>query len=94
VDKADFNGGSMWFLYILKCKNNTLYTGITNNLKKRFKAHSEGKGARYTRIFGVLKIVYTEKLRTRSRALKRECQIKSMTKKQKLALIARKKIIK
>ncbi|OGN28184.1 MAG: hypothetical protein A3A33_02405 [Candidatus Yanofskybacteria bacterium RIFCSPLOWO2_01_FULL_49_25] len=77
----------MYFLYILLCKDSSLYTGITTDLKRRFKEHKSGKGSRYARSRGAKKIVYTERFKTRSAALKREFKIKKMDREQKLALI-------
>ncbi len=76
----------MWFVYILQCVDGSLYTGSTNNLKKRFLDHQNGKGGRYTRSHKVVKIVYSEELNTKSKALKRERQIKSYDKKKKIKL--------
>ncbi len=75
-----------WLVYILKTDSNTLYTGITNNLKRRLEAHMDGKGAKYLRGFSDIKLVYKEECTTRSEALKREYQIKKMTQRQKLEL--------
>ncbi|MCB4791363.1 MAG: GIY-YIG nuclease family protein [Elusimicrobia bacterium] len=80
----------MWHVYILECKNLSLYTGITDNLKRRIKQHKEGKGSKYTRSFGVKKLLYEEKHPTKSSALKREAEIKSFEREEKLALINRK----
>lgn len=77
----------MYTLYILLCRDNTLYTGITTDLERRFKEHKEGKGSKYTRARKVKKIVYTEKLKNKSAALKRELEIKKLTRDQKDALI-------
>lgn len=76
----------MWFTYLLLCKDKSVYTGITNNLALRLKHHREGKGGAYTRSHKPVKILYSEKFRTRSVALKREIQIKKMQRKQKLEL--------
>ncbi len=78
-----------WFLYILKCRDESLYTGITNDLGRRFKMHSEGKAARYTRTRRPVEMVYQEICRTRTKALVRECAIKALPKIKKLALISR-----
>ncbi len=80
----------MWHVYILKCKNGSLYTGITNDLKRRLSQHQSGKGARYTRAFGAAKMVYEERRADRSSASKREAQIKSWSRKQKLEFIKKK----
>lgn len=75
----------MWQLYILLCQDGSLYTGVTNNLTKRFQDHLEGKGARYTKSHKPLKIIYTEALSNHSAALKRELEIKSWTRQQKIS---------
>lgn len=80
----------MNFVYILQCKDNTFYTGWTNHLEKRLKAHRSGKGAKYTRGRGPLTLVYVEELPTVSEALKREHEIKKLTRSQKIALINQK----
>jgi len=77
----------MWSVYILECKDGTLYTGITNDLAKRFAMHTGGKGGSYTRSHPPKKIVYKEHMGVRSKALRREAAIKRMTRAQKLALI-------
>ena len=77
----------MYYVYILECKDGTLYTGITTDVERRFKEHSLGKGGAYTRSKKAKKILYTEKLKTRSRALKREFEIKSLSRNKKLALV-------
>lgn len=76
-----------WVLYILKCADSTLYTGITKDLDRRFKKHSEGKAARYTRTRRPLEVVYEETCRSRTEALTRECAVKTLPKSKKLALI-------
>ena len=63
-------------VYILECNDGTLYTGWTNDIDKRFKAHNDGKGAKYTKGRRPLKLVYLEELETKSEALKRENEIK------------------
>ena len=77
----------MYHLYILRCLDGTLYTGITNNLEQRLRRHQEGRGAKYTKRKGVDKIVYTEEHPDKSSALKREIEIKKLSRKQKLILI-------
>ncbi len=76
-----------WHIYILKCKDGVLYTGITNNLKRRITVHNSGKGCKFTRCRVPVKLVYSEKSLNRSLASKREAQIKSLTRKKKLELI-------
>jgi putative endonuclease len=78
-----------WHLYILRCKDGTLYTGITTDVEKRFQAHQSGKGAKYTRGRTPLELVYREECGTHSDALKRECAVKALTREQKQALVAR-----
>ncbi|WP_145523715.1 GIY-YIG nuclease family protein [Virgibacillus sp. SK37] len=75
------------FVYMLRCKDNSLYTGYTNNLENRLKAHRDGKGAKYTRGRGPFQVVYIEKIATKEQALKREYEIKQLKRKEKLLLI-------
>ena len=77
----------MWHLYILECKNGDLYTGVTDNIQRRFGEHKSGKGGHFTRSFGAEEILYSEKCPDKSSALKREAQIKGWTRKKKLVLI-------
>lgn len=77
----------MYIVYLLECKDKSIYTGITTNIDRRFAEHKNGTGSRYTRSKKVLKILYTEKHPNRSSALKREAQIKSWRRKKKLYLI-------
>lgn len=79
---------AVWYLYILRCGHGELYTGITVDVQKRFEAHCAGKGAKYTRGRGPLKIVYQELCGTHSDALKRELEIKALSREKKEALIA------
>ena len=76
-----------WCVYMLLCDDNTIYTGITNDLKKRFENHISGKGAKYLRGRKPLEIVYTENFQNRSMATKREIEIKKLNKRKKEALI-------
>lgn len=76
-----------WFVYILRCGDDTLYTGSTDDISRRLAAHNSGKGAKYTRGRGPLELVYSEELPTHSDALKREFAIKRLTRKEKLLLI-------
>ena len=77
-----------WYLYILKCKDDTFYTGITTNVEKRLEAHRAGKGAKYTRGRGPLELVYRETCGSHSQALKRELQVKALPREEKQNLIA------
>lgn len=83
----------MYYVYLLKCSDGTLYCGTTNNLDKRLKEHNEGKGrgAKYTAGRRPVHIVYTEKKRTKSSALKREYVIKQMKRLEKINLYEYKK---
>lgn len=82
----------MYTVYILKCADGTLYTGYTNDLKKRINAHNSGKnGAKYTRARRPIELVYTERFRLLSKALKREHAIKQLKREEKLQLIKTKK---
>jgi len=82
-------GKISWLVYLLECCDNSLYCGITNNLEKRLKQHSgEIKGgAKYTLSRKPCVLVYQEQAENRSEALKREAEIKKMTKPAKLALV-------
>ncbi len=77
----------MNYMYILRCGDGSLYTGWTNDLEKRFKAHVEGKGAKYTRGRGPLELVYFEKFDNKIDAMKREYAIKRLKRVQKEKLI-------
>ena len=76
----------MWFVYILECKDKSLYTGITNNLERRLQEHYRNT-THYTSYNPPVKILYKEPLPTKSEAAKREVRIKGWTRKKKLALI-------
>jgi len=77
----------MWFTYIIKCKDNSFYTGITTDLDRRFKEHKEGHGGKYTLSHKPLKIIFFERFKTRSKASKRESQIKGWTRQKKENLV-------
>lgn len=74
----------MWFVYVLLCANGSLYTGISPNPEERLLEHKKGRGGRYTRSHKPLKIIHLEKLSDKSRALKREFEIKSWTRDRKI----------
>ena len=78
-----------WYLYILRCKDSTLYTGITTDVEKRFQTHQSGKGAKYTRGRRPLELVYRELCGTHSDALKREWEVKQLSREEKQKLITR-----
>lgn len=75
------------FVYMLRCKDGSLYTGWTNDLEHRLAMHNSGRGAKYTRGRGPLELVYSEELPDREAALRRECAIKKLRREQKLALL-------
>ena len=77
-----------WYVYILRCGDGTLYTGITDDVARRLAAHRAGKGAKYTRGRGPLTLAYTEEQSDKSTALKREIAIKKLSREQKAALCA------
>ncbi|MEG1287286.1 GIY-YIG nuclease family protein [Clostridium sp.] len=77
----------MNYVYILKCSDNSLYTGWTNNIEKRFKVHSQGKGAKYTRARLPVELIYFEKFDNKIDAMKREYEIKKLKRIEKLKLI-------
>lgn len=77
----------MNYVYILKCNDDSLYTGWTNNLEKRIKAHSTGKGAKYTKARLPIKLVYFEEFEDKIEAMKREYAIKQLKRREKLILI-------
>ena len=77
----------MNYTYMLRCSDGSLYTGWTNNVIKRLKAHNSGKGAKYTKGRRPVKLVYIEKFDTRKEAMKREYEIKHMSRKEKEKLV-------
>lgn len=85
TDKQNQHQGN--YTYIVKCSDETLYTGWTNNLKKRLEAHNSGKGAKYTKNRRPVELVYFEEHGTKQEAMKREYAIKQLSRQKKLALI-------
>ena len=82
-----------WFVYLLKCNDDTLYCGATNNIEKRLYTHNSGKGgSKYTHSRRPVKLVYSEHFDNKSDALKREYQIKQLSRQQKLKLISQQPI--
>lgn len=75
------------FVYMLRCKDGSLYTGWTNDLEHRLAMHNSGRGAKYTRGRGPLELVYSEELPDKEAALRREFAIKKLRREQKLALL-------
>ena len=81
-----------WYVYMLRCSDNSLYTGYTNDIKRREHAHNTGKGAKYTKSRRPVHLVYWEEFEDRSDALKRECAIKKLTKQQKELLLQKESV--
>ena len=81
----------MWYLYVLRCGDGTLYTGITTDVERRLEAHRQGRGAKYTRGRGPLELAYQEECGTHSEALKREYAVKQLPRDEKERLICNKK---
>jgi predicted GIY-YIG superfamily endonuclease len=79
--------GQKWWVYIIECGDGSLYTGITTDVERRFEEHARGRGARYTRGRGPLKVVHTETSGTKSEALRRELAIKAMSPARKRQLV-------
>ena len=77
----------IWYLYILRCGDGTLYTGITTDVRRRLEDHRAGKGAKYTRGRAPLELVHREECGTHSAALKREIEIKKLPREEKEKLI-------
>ena len=76
-----------WWVYILRCADGTLYTGMAADVERRFRVHSRGRGAKYTRSRLPLELVYREECESRSAALRREAAIKGLTRLEKLELV-------
>lgn len=81
----------MNYTYVVTCRDGSLYTGWTNDLEKRIKAHNEGKGAKYTKSRRPVILSYYEEYETREMAMKREYEIKHLSRQKKLELINSKK---
>lgn len=75
------------YTYIVRCADDTFYTGWTNDVEKRVAAHNAGQGAKYTRSRRPVRLVYEEAFSTKEEAMRREWQIKQLTRREKLALI-------
>lgn len=85
-------GEKMHYTYMLECKDGTYYIGYTNDLEKRIKAHNEGKGAKYTKGRGPVKLVYYEEYEDKNTAMRREWEMKQLTRTQKEMLSKSKSI--
>ena len=75
------------FVYIVRCSDNSLYTGYTNNIEARINKHNAGKGAKYTKIRRPVVLVYQEMFSSKSEAMRREYEIKTFSRQQKLKMI-------
>ena len=79
-----------WHVYMVRCADDSLYTGCTNDLGRRVDAHNSGKGARYTRSRRPVLVVWSVRVKDRSAALSREAKVKQLSRVQKLALVLEK----
>lgn len=77
---------AMWFVYLIECRSGALYCGVTNNLQRRYQAHINGSGARFTKMDPPARLAYAEGCDDKSSALKREIEIKRMSRAEKLTL--------
>ena len=87
ADDNTVTGDTPYFVYILQCRDDTLYTGIATDVDRRLAVHNSGKGAKYTRSRLPVTAVYREECENKSKALKREAAIKKLTRDEKLQLI-------
>ena len=78
----------LWFVYVVRCRDGSLYTGVSTDVEARVARHNAGDGARYTRARRPVELLYIERKRTQSTALRREAFIKTLSRHQKLGLIA------
>ncbi len=88
MESAVRRPGRRWRVYILRCRDGSLYTGATNDIARRLERHGAGKASRYTRSRRPVALVYEEPARDRSAALRREAALKRLTRAEKLALLA------
>jgi putative endonuclease len=77
----------MWFVYVIRCADQSFYTGVTTDAERRIDEHNDGSGARYTRARGPVELVYLERVKDRGSALRREHEIKRMTAAGKRAMV-------
>lgn len=76
-----------WFVYVVRCRDGTLYTGISRDVEARVAKHNQGKGARYTRGRGPVALIHRERKSSQAAALRREAAIKALSRPEKLALV-------
>lgn len=86
-DEEQFMSSKKWIVYLLRCSDNSLYTGITTDVERRLQEHKSGEGAKYTKSRRPVNLVYKEKVGTRSEATKREIEIKNFSKTKKEQLV-------
>ncbi len=87
IMKNDFKGVAVWFIYMVRCADGSLYTGITNDLERRIEQHNAGTASRYTRSRLPVALEHQEEVMTRGAALKRELAIKALSRAAKETLI-------
>ena len=80
-------GMARWFVYVLRCRDGSLYTGISTDVERRVATHNAGKGARYTRPRLPVALVHLERKRSRGSALKREAAIKALSRAEKMSML-------
>ncbi len=80
-----------WHVYMVRCADDSLYTGCTNDLHRRVAAHNAGKGARYTRSRGPVEVVWSVRVKDRSAALSREARVKQLSRAQKWVLVTKRR---
>ena len=80
-------GMARWFVYVLRCRDGSLYTGISTDVERRVATHNAGKGARYTRPRLPVALVHLERKRSRGSALKREAAIKALSRAKKMSML-------
>jgi putative endonuclease len=78
---------AIWFVYVVRCRDGTLYTGVSRDVEARVAKHNQGKGARYTRGRRPVALVHTERKSSQAAALRREAAIKALPRRDKLALL-------
>jgi len=76
-----------WYVYIIECRDDKLYTGITTNVEQRIKEHNSGKGCRFTKFRGPVKLLYKKKFSDRKEAGRKEREIKGLSRAKKLKLV-------
>ena len=93
MDQETLTKEVCWYLYILRCGDGSLYTGITTDVERRLRAHRKGMGAKYTRGRGPLELCYRERCGTHSQALRRELEVKALPREKKEALCGERLIV-